>query len=165
MWPVDKKIFQHRRTFHSNLTAGLISSNFNKFRGPQIQFLHQLTIPGTYNLEFDCWLWFAGQTSGTKMACLQPRGLENVKDWDTTSEVSDSGTTTSERSSCWDSKEDLKEFAAQIGLDDVSGLYQERFRVDRKKIEKMLSGITFNKSFIIYSIKFFQLRLIFFNFD
>lgn len=78
------------------------------------------------------------------MACnfLQPRG-PNTADFrgsDTLSEVSESGTATSGWTSGWDSREDLRDFVTKIGLKDVSDLHQDRFRVDRRKLELMLSG-------------------------
>lgn len=76
------------------------------------------------------------------MACnfLQPRAPE-VKNSDTMSEVSESGTGTSGWTSCWDSREDLRDFVTKLGLKDASDLHQDRFRVDRKKLEQMLSGV------------------------
>ncbi|GJQ80050.1 putative RNA binding protein [Trypoxylus dichotomus] len=71
---------------------------------------------------------------------LTPRAPE-LKGSDTVSEIgSESGTTTSGWTSGWDSREDLRDFATKIGLKDVAELYQERFRVNRKKLEQMLSG-------------------------
>ncbi|XP_060521858.1 protein bicaudal C isoform X2 [Cylas formicarius] len=58
---------------------------------------------------------------------------------DTMSEISESGTTLSGWTSKWDSKEDLRDLATKLGLNDVSDLSQERFRVDRKKLEQMLT--------------------------
>ncbi|RZC40327.1 bicaudal C, partial [Asbolus verrucosus] len=75
------------------------------------------------------------------MSCnyLPARGID-VKNSDTLSEVSESGTATSGFNSNWSSREELRDFVAKHGLKDVSDLYQERFRVDRKKLEQMLSG-------------------------
>lgn len=66
--------------------------------------------------------------------------VSDVKNSDTLSEVSESGTGTSGVTSNWDCNEELKDFVAKIGLKDVADLYQDRFRVDRKKLEQMLSG-------------------------
>ncbi|KAG5899748.1 hypothetical protein JTB14_006086 [Gonioctena quinquepunctata] len=76
------------------------------------------------------------------LACnfLPPRVLDMNKNSDTLSEVSESGTGTSEWNSNWDSKEELKDFLTKLGLKDVSDLHQDRFRVDRKKLEQMLTG-------------------------
>ncbi|CAG9858598.1 unnamed protein product [Phyllotreta striolata] len=63
----------------------------------------------------------------------------NNKTSDTLSEVSE-GTVTSDWPANWDTKEDLKEFLAKLGLKDVADLYQERFRIDRRKLEQMLTG-------------------------
>ncbi|EFA07761.1 Protein bicaudal C-like Protein [Tribolium castaneum] len=71
--------------------------------------------------------------------CATPRGIE-VKNSDTQSEVSESGTATSGFNSNWGSREELRDFVAKHGLKDISDLYQDRFRVDRKKLEQMLSG-------------------------
>ncbi|XP_017783447.1 PREDICTED: protein bicaudal C [Nicrophorus vespilloides] len=59
---------------------------------------------------------------------------------DTLSEISESGTTNSGWTSGWDSREDLRDFVTKIGLKDIADLHQDRFRVDRKKLEQMLSG-------------------------
>lgn len=76
------------------------------------------------------------------MACnLAPsRSSVDVKNSDTQSEVSETGTCTSGWNSNWDSREELQDFVIKIGLNDVSDLYQDRFKVDRKKLEQMLSG-------------------------
>lgn len=77
------------------------------------------------------------------MSCnfLAPRAVvDNAKNSDTLSEVSETGTATSGWTSGWDSREELRDFATKIGLKDVSDLYQDRFRVNRKKLEQMLSG-------------------------
>ncbi|XP_050313749.1 protein bicaudal C-like isoform X2 [Anthonomus grandis grandis] len=58
---------------------------------------------------------------------------------DTMSEISESGTATSGWASRWDSREDLRNLASKLGLNDVSDLYQERFKVNRPKLEKMLT--------------------------
>ncbi|XP_044252303.1 protein bicaudal C homolog 1-B [Tribolium madens] len=71
--------------------------------------------------------------------CTTPRGIE-VKNSDTQSEVSESGTATSGFNSNWGSREELRDFVAKHGVKDISDLYQDRFRVDRKKLEQMLSG-------------------------
>ncbi|KAL1497280.1 hypothetical protein ABEB36_008272 [Hypothenemus hampei] len=63
-----------------------------------------------------------------------------AKNSDTMSEISESGTTTSGWASRWDSREDLRDLVTKLGLNDISELYQERFRVDRFKLEKMLIG-------------------------
>ncbi|XP_066139863.1 protein bicaudal C [Euwallacea fornicatus] len=77
------------------------------------------------------------------MACnLLPlsRAVAKSKNSDTTSEASESGTTTSGWASRWDSREDLRDLVSKLGLKDVSELHQERFRVDRCKLERMLTG-------------------------
>nr|XP_023029360.1 protein bicaudal C isoform X2 [Leptinotarsa decemlineata] len=76
------------------------------------------------------------------LACnfLPHHVLDVNKNSDTLSEVSESGTGTSEWNSNWDSKEELKDFLTKLGLKDVSDLHQDRFRVDRKKLEQMLTG-------------------------
>lgn len=79
------------------------------------------------------------------MACnfLPNRVLDINKNSDTLSEVSESGTATSEWTSNWDSKEELKDLLSKLGLKEVSDLHQDRFRVDRKKLEQMLTGRCF----------------------
>jgi len=69
-----------------------------------------------------------------------PKAVEKAKSSDTMSEVSESGTTTSGWASRWDSREDLRDLVSRLGLNDPSELFQERFRVDRGKLEKMLTG-------------------------
>ncbi|KAF5270411.1 hypothetical protein FQR65_LT05599 [Abscondita terminalis] len=59
---------------------------------------------------------------------------------DTLSEISETGTATSDWTSKWNSREDLRELIIKIGIQDVNDLYQDRFRVDRKKLEHMLVG-------------------------
>lgn len=60
---------------------------------------------------------------------------------DALSDVPDSetGTSVSGRTS-WDSREELRDLVTILGLQKVEDLYQERFRVDRKKLEHMLLG-------------------------
>nr|CAI5865190.1 unnamed protein product [Callosobruchus analis] len=76
------------------------------------------------------------------MACnyLASHVMEVAKNSDTMSEISETETTTSGWNSNWDSKEELKDFVTKLGLKDVADLYQDRFRVDRKKLEQMLTG-------------------------
>ncbi|KAK5641945.1 hypothetical protein RI129_010492 [Pyrocoelia pectoralis] len=76
------------------------------------------------------------------MACnfLTPRVADVKAASDTLSEISETGTGTSDWTSGWDSKEDLRDFITKIGVQDVNDLYQDRFRVDRKKLEHMLIG-------------------------
>lgn len=72
---------------------------------------------------------------------LAPRAVvDSAKSSDTLSEASETGTATSGWTSGWDSREELRDFATKIGLKDVSDLHQDRFRVNRKKLEQMLSG-------------------------
>lgn len=79
------------------------------------------------------------------MSCnfLTPRVVDVNKNSDTLSEVSETGTGTSGWNSNWDSREELQDFIAKLGLRDVADLYQDRFRVDRKKLEQMLTGKPF----------------------
>lgn len=76
------------------------------------------------------------------MSCnfLTSRLVDVNKNCDTLSEVSESGTGTSGWNSNWDSREELQDLIAKLGLRDVADLYQDRFRVDRKKLEQMLTG-------------------------
>ncbi|KAF7265823.1 protein bicaudal C [Rhynchophorus ferrugineus] len=77
------------------------------------------------------------------MACnylAVSKTADMAKNSDTMSEVSESGTMTSGWASRWDSREDLRDLVSRLGLTDVSDLHQERFRVDRSKLEKMLTG-------------------------
>lgn len=86
------------------------------------------------------------------MSCnfLTSRLVDVNKNCDTLSEVSESGTGTSGWNSNWDSREELQDLIAKLGLRDVADLYQDRFRVDRKKLEQMLTGEPINLIFIIY---------------
>ncbi|KAH1001648.1 hypothetical protein HUJ04_005636 [Dendroctonus ponderosae] len=80
------------------------------------------------------------------MACnflSLPKTSEKPKSTDSMSEVSESGTTTSGWASRWDSREDLRDLISRLGLNDASELYQERFRVDRSKLEKMITDNNF----------------------
>lgn len=63
------------------------------------------------------------------------------KAMDTMSEVSEgtTGTSVSGRGSTY--SEDLHDFALQIGLSGPDQLYQDRFRVDRRKLELMIRGV------------------------
>ncbi|XP_030754247.1 protein bicaudal C [Sitophilus oryzae] len=79
------------------------------------------------------------------MACYLPLSaakpvMDVAKSSDTMSEVSENGTVTSEWTSKWDSREDLRDLVTRLGLTDLADLHQERFRVDRTKLEKMLTG-------------------------
>lgn len=70
----------------------------------------------------------------------QTRG-HDLKSFDEKSDdISESETGTSGWASCCDSREDLRDFVTKLGIKDVSNLYQDRFKVDRKKLELMLSG-------------------------
>lgn len=60
--------------------------------------------------------------------------FKNFSDKDTLSEVSDSGTSNS-----LSSAEDLQKLAVILGLQSAEDVYQERFRVDRRRLEAMLS--------------------------
>ncbi|KAF5301419.1 hypothetical protein FQA39_LY02148 [Lamprigera yunnana] len=76
------------------------------------------------------------------MACnfLSTRVAEVKAASDTLSDISETGTATSDSTSKWDSREDLRELISKIGVQDVSDLYQDRFRVDRRKLEHMIIG-------------------------
>ncbi|CAH0564702.1 unnamed protein product [Brassicogethes aeneus] len=76
------------------------------------------------------------------MSCnyMSSRLVDMNKNSDTLSEISESGTATSGWTSNWDSREELRDFVTKLGLKDVSDLYQDRFRVDRRKLEQMLTG-------------------------
>ncbi|KAI8439165.1 hypothetical protein MSG28_013012 [Choristoneura fumiferana] len=59
--------------------------------------------------------------------------FKNNSDKDTVSEASESGTSNST------SAEDLQKLAVILGLNSVEDVYQERFRVDRRRLETMLA--------------------------
>lgn len=61
---------------------------------------------------------------------------------DSMSEVSEgtTGTSVSGRGSSY--SEDLYDFALSLGFSGPDQLYQDRFRVDRRKLEVMLRGTT-----------------------
>lgn len=70
---------------------------------------------------------------------------------DTLSDISESaGTSISERTSHWDSREELRDLVTQLGLTGVEDLYQDRFRVDRRKLEHMLLGKFYLSYILIY---------------
>lgn len=60
---------------------------------------------------------------------------------ETMSETSEGTATTSvSGKSGFESREDLRELATLLGIGDSEELHQERFRVDRRKLEQMLLG-------------------------
>ncbi|CAH1121125.1 unnamed protein product [Ceutorhynchus assimilis] len=66
------------------------------------------------------------------------RSPEMTRNSDTMSEISDSGTITTSK---WGSREEVRDLVTKLGLNDPSELHRERFRIDRCKLEKMLSGV------------------------
>lgn len=64
---------------------------------------------------------------------------------DTLSEVSDGGTAgtsvSGQGSSYGESSENLRELVTTLGLSAIDELYEERFRVDRRKLEHMILGM------------------------
>lgn len=48
--------------------------------------------------------------------------------------------TTGRESSLGSSREDLQDFAISLGLSSVDSLTQERFRVDRRRLEHLIFG-------------------------
>lgn len=71
---------------------------------------------------------------------LNARPLDG-KGSDALSDISESGTGTSVSGrTSWDSREELRDLVTMLGLPGVDDLYQDRFRVDRKKLEHMLQG-------------------------
>lgn len=65
----------------------------------------------------------------------------DLRSSDALSDISESaGTSVSGRTSGWDSREELRDLVTLLGLTAVEDLYQDRFRVDRKKLEHMLLG-------------------------
>lgn len=63
---------------------------------------------------------------------LTPHAIDTKSGSDTLSEISEN--------SQWDSREDLRDLVAKTGVQDASELHQDRFKVDRKKLEHMLLG-------------------------
>lgn len=60
---------------------------------------------------------------------------------ETMSETSEGTATTSvSGKSGFESREELRDLAALLGISDPEDLHQERFRVDRRKLEQMLLG-------------------------
>lgn len=60
---------------------------------------------------------------------------------ETMSETSEGTATTSvSGKSGFESREELRDLAALLGIGDPEDLHQERFRVDRRKLEQMLLG-------------------------
>lgn len=60
---------------------------------------------------------------------------------DTLSEISEASTTGTERSSCYsDYRDELQDFATNLGYKNADELYFDRFKVDRKRLECMLLG-------------------------
>lgn len=60
---------------------------------------------------------------------------------DTQSEISESSTAGTERSSCFsDYKDELLEFATSLGIKNAEEVPCDRFKIDRKKLEAMLLG-------------------------
>lgn len=72
-----------------------------------------------------------------EMSC----NLLNARPVDALSDISESaGTSVSGRTSGWDSREELRDLVTLLGLHAVDDLYQDKFRVDRRKLEHMLLG-------------------------
>lgn len=63
-----------------------------------------------------------------------------VRAIDTMSEVSEGTTNTSVSGRCSTFSNDLHDLATQLGMSGPEQLYQDRFRVDRRKLEIMLRG-------------------------
>lgn len=60
---------------------------------------------------------------------------------ETMSETSEGTATTSvSGKSGYESREELRDLAVLLGISDPEDLHQERFRVDRRKLEQMLLG-------------------------
>ncbi|CAL7948015.1 unnamed protein product [Xylocopa violacea] len=60
---------------------------------------------------------------------------------ETMSETSEGTVTTSvSGKSGFESREELRDIAAVLGINNQDDLHQERFRVDRRKLEQMLLG-------------------------
>lgn len=59
-----------------------------------------------------------------------------------TMSVSSEGTTTTSISgkSCYENREEIRDIANRLGIDNPDDLLQDRFRVDRRKLEHMLQG-------------------------
>jgi protein bicaudal C len=64
---------------------------------------------------------------------------------DTLSEISDGGTAgtsvSGQESSYGGSSENLRDLVTTLGLQGIDELYEERFRVDRRKLEHMILGM------------------------
>uniref|UniRef100_A0A1B6DKN9 SAM domain-containing protein n=1 Tax=Clastoptera arizonana TaxID=38151 RepID=A0A1B6DKN9_9HEMI len=65
--------------------------------------------------------------------------MRPYKGSDNMSQISN-GTNTSGKGSDYSCREDLQELADLLGLTSVAEIYQERFRVDRRKLENMIKG-------------------------
>lgn len=63
-------------------------------------------------------------------------------------QASESGTSNSVTSA-----EDLQKLAVILGLNSAEDVYQERFRVDRRRLETMLAGNKKISTYIIQTIK------------
>lgn len=76
---------------------------------------------------------------------------------DTLSEVSDGGTAgtsfSGQGSSYGGSNENLRDLAATLGLSGIDELYEERFRVDRRKLEHMILGMNYFEYFYCVILK------------
>lgn len=71
---------------------------------------------------------------------------------DTMSQTSEGTTTTSASDkSGSDNREDLKDLAAKLGITNLEDMHQERFRVDRQKLEYMLLGVPASKFSHLFS--------------
>lgn len=91
--------------------------------------------PGLKVEEVECSAWV--EPADWALHRMRPES----KAMDTMSEVSEgtTGTSVSGRGSTY--SEDLHDFALQIGLSGPDQLYQDRFRVDRRKLELMIRGV------------------------
>ena len=78
---------------------------------------------------------------------------------ETMSETSEGTATTSlSGQSGFESREDLRDLANFLGLANVEELHQERFRVDRRKLEQMLIGKIYEFSFKRRTPRIFYLK-------
>lgn len=78
---------------------------------------------------------------------------------ETMSETSEGTATTSvSGKSGYESREELRDLAALLGISDPEDLHQERFRVDRRKLEQMLLGEC-ERYFNFFAIQFIVLDL------
>ena len=83
---------------------------------------------------------------------------------DTMSETSETTTatttTTMSGKSGFDNRQELSDIAALLGIENIDDVHQERFRIDRKKLELMLLGkFNLKNFFLFFAYRKFEFKI------